>query len=44
LDKEIDDGGSATEKSQRLLSKVESLANEFGVSPCFPLGNDYTFF
>lgn len=38
IDRELEEGGSATEKVQRLLSKVESLSNEFGVSPCFPLG------
>ncbi|CAG9806092.1 unnamed protein product [Chironomus riparius] len=37
LDKELDDPGSNSEKAQKLLSKVQSLASEFGVSPCFPL-------
>lgn len=44
LDKELEEGGSHTEKSQRLLSKVQSLASEFGVSPCFPLGKFSFFF
>lgn len=40
LDNELDTStGGATEKAQRLLSKIQSLANEFGVGPCFPLGN-----
>jgi nuclear pore complex protein Nup155 len=39
LDNELDEPGSATEKAQRLLSKVQSLANDYGVGPCFPLGN-----
>lgn len=39
LDNELDSStGSATEKMQGLLSKVQSLAYEFGVGPCFPLG------
>lgn len=37
LDKELDDLGSPTEKALRLLSKVQSLANDYGVGPCFPL-------
>lgn len=37
LDKELEEQGSSTEKAQRLLSKVQSLGNEFGISPCFPL-------
>lgn len=39
LDRELEESGSSTEKAQRLLSKVQSLSSEFGVSPCFPLGN-----
>lgn len=38
LDKELEMSGSETEKSQRLLLKVQSLSNELGISPCFPLG------
>jgi nuclear pore complex protein Nup155 len=39
LDKEMDGSASAIEKSNRLLSKVQSLASEYGNSgPCFPLG------
>lgn len=38
LDKEISGSGSGNEKVQRMLSKVQSLANEYGVGPCFPLG------
>jgi nuclear pore complex protein Nup155 len=39
LDNELEEPGSPTEKSQRLLSKVQSLANDYGIGPCFPLGN-----
>lgn len=38
LDNQIEGGGSPNEKVQRLLSKVQSLANDYGVGPCFPLG------
>jgi nuclear pore complex protein Nup155 len=38
LDNELDEPGSPTEKAQRLLSKVQSLANDYGIGPCFPLG------
>lgn len=39
LDKELEGTDSSTEKSSRLLSKVQSLASEYGNSgPCFPLG------
>jgi len=38
LDNELSEPGSPTEKTQRLLSKVQSLANDYGVGPCFPLG------
>lgn len=38
LDNELSEPGSPTEKAQRLLSKVQSLANDYGVGPCFPLG------
>lgn len=38
LDKELEEAGSTTDKAQRLISKVQSLSNDFGVSPCFPLG------
>jgi nuclear pore complex protein Nup155 len=38
LDKEMEEiGESAMKKSERLLSKVQSLAIDFGVGPCFPL-------
>jgi nuclear pore complex protein Nup155 len=38
LDKELEGTGSPLEKSNRLLSKVQSLASEYGNSgPCFPL-------
>lgn len=37
LDGELDSGGSANEKAQGLLSKVQSLATEHGIGPCFPL-------
>ena len=38
LDKELEVSGCLIEKSQRLLLKVQSFANEFGANPCFPLG------
>lgn len=38
LNNELNGGGSPTEKAQRLLSKVQSLGNDYGISPCFPLG------
>lgn len=41
LDNELAEPGSPTEKTQRLLSKVQSLANDYGVGPCFPLGEKY---
>lgn len=44
LDRELEEAGSATAKAQRMLSKVESLSHEFGVSPCFPLGELFDFY
>lgn len=38
LKNELDEAGSPSEKAQRMLSKVQSLANDFAVGPCFPLG------
>lgn len=37
FDNELNAATSLSEKAQRLLSKVQSLANDFGVGPCFPL-------
>lgn len=38
LNTELLEAGSSTEKAKRMLSKVQSLANEYAVGPCFPLG------
>lgn len=43
LEKEISGSGSANERVQRMLSKVQSLANEYGVGSCFPLGKSHKF-
>ncbi|CRK98832.1 CLUMA_CG012077, isoform A [Clunio marinus] len=37
LDNEQNEPGSPAEKAKRLLSKVQSLSNDYGVGPCFPL-------
>lgn len=44
LDNELHGASKINEKPQRLLSKVQSLANEFGVGPCFPLGKSQIYF
>ncbi len=44
IDRELEQGGSPNDKAHRLLAKVQSLSNEFGISPCFPLGETLHIF
>lgn len=44
LEKELEGNDGVSEKSKRLLAKVQSLASEYGNSgPCFPLGKQYFY-